>query len=174
MIKHDGTPRRLCGLPGKRLMEKLAMLVIANAVIQAAIRWFVPGRHRNFPPKEGYDASRDAGLVRHERHSPETEGRFGVQVDDEGVVCFLYPSGTIKRRKQNPDGTRDFKPPYGWPRGKPLELFHVNQPTAATTAFIVEGETDAMKLDQLLDGLGGKAPDVYALPGIEAWKEDMG
>jgi KaiC/GvpD/RAD55 family RecA-like ATPase len=104
---------------------------------------------------------------------PETVGRFGVQVDDEGVIGFPYPSGTIKRRKQSPDGTRDFKPPYGWPRGKPLELFHVNQPTAATTAFIVEGETDAMKLDQeLLAALGDNAPDVYGLPGIEAWKEE--
>lgn len=94
--------------------------------------------------------------------------RYGVHTDEENALCFPYPSGTVKRRKNLPDGKRVFL----WPKGKSLELFHVNNPTAESTAFLVEGETDTMRLDQEILANAGSLPDVYGLPGIEGWKPE--
>lgn len=96
--------------------------------------------------------------------------RYGVSLDEEGAVCFPYPSGTVKRRKLLPDGKRVFL----WPKGTKLELFHTTTPTGERHAFIVEGETDTMRLDQeLLAQEDAKdLPDVYGIPGIEAWRDE--
>src|SRR4051812_37241916 len=100
----------------------------------------------------------------------DTLERFGVHTDEENAICFPYPSGTIKRRKNLPDGKRVFL----WPKGKALELFNVNTPTAERHAFLVEGETDAMRLDQEIMSQSGAAafPDVYGIPGIESWRPE--
>jgi hypothetical protein len=96
--------------------------------------------------------------------------QYGVHTDEEDALCFPYPSGTVKRRKNLPDGKRVFL----WPKGKSLELFHLNNATMESTAFLVEGETDTMRLNQeILANESAKAfPDVYGLPGIEAWKPE--
>jgi len=89
----------------------------------------------------------------------ETLARFGLGLDD-GVASFPYPKGD-KFRRHDEDGTRHF---WSEPKGVSLGLF--KSPAMGTdTAFLVEGETDAMRLWQ------EAGVDVFALPGIEAWDD---
>ena len=70
----------------------------------------------------------------------------------------------MKRRKNLPNGKRVFL----WPKGAALELFHAPLSTQSRHAFLVEGETDALRLDQELEG----QTDVYGIPGIESWRDE--
>jgi KaiC/GvpD/RAD55 family RecA-like ATPase len=90
--------------------------------------------------------------------------QFGIHTDEEEALCFPYPSGTVKRRKNLPDGKRVFL----WPKGQMLELFRVGD--VKSHCFLVEGETDTMRLTQAL-GPDAKA-SVVGIPGIESWKPE--
>lgn len=100
--------------------------------------------------------------------TPSTVESFGVTVDDEGAVCFPY-GDLVKKRWNMPDGTRRFT----YPKGKALALFHLNDSPDAKSAFLTEGETDAMRLWQELRA-NGNTSAVYGIPGIESWKDDWG
>lgn len=103
--------------------------------------------------------------------SPETVKDYGVHVDDEGAMVFPYKDAE-KRRKNLPDGRRIFL----WPKGRPLQLFNHHNNPRAKFAFLVEGETDTMRLRQELysanpDGFIDLSA-VYGIPGIESWRDD--
>lgn len=95
----------------------------------------------------------------------DTLFHFGVTVGENGEVNFPY-SKLIKKRYGIPDGKRGFS----WPKGQRVELFNradANRPNI----FLVEGETDTMRLKQELmdnDDVG-----VLGLPGIESWSPDF-
>jgi KaiC/GvpD/RAD55 family RecA-like ATPase len=96
--------------------------------------------------------------------APDTIEAFGVSVDDEDAICFPY-GDLVKRRKNLPDGRRQFL----YPKGKPLRLF--NAEDVHTRSFLVEGETDTMRLWQELGG-PDKNTGVVGMPGIESWREE--
>lgn len=92
----------------------------------------------------------------------ETLDNFGVDIVD-GVAKFPMDGG-FKCRRHDPDGKRHFfaeGPITGLFRGPIKEFF--------TEAFLVEGETDALRLYQ---EWGGDI-NVYALPGINWWNESL-
>ena len=87
-------------------------------------------------------------------------------------VLFPYPNG----KKERPDPTRPLRENerrFYFPGGKTPELFLApdNNPLAPT-AFLVEGETDAMKLWQELRFAGEDAA-VYAIGGINTWQDEF-
>lgn len=87
---------------------------------------------------------------------------FGVTEADDGAIAFQYPKG-VKLRYQRPDGTRSF----AQPRGQILGLFQPQNLLKADVAFLVEGETDTMRLWQELN-----YNDVFGLPGVDTWKPE--
>jgi hypothetical protein len=93
----------------------------------------------------------------------ETLDAFGVVVED-GVAKFPFPEGA-KLRSHADDGTRRF-----WSEGKLAGLFTTAVPSDADTAFLVEGETDAMRLYQESSG----KYEVFGLSGLNWWKEEYG
>lgn len=90
---------------------------------------------------------------------------FGVELEKDGAVAFLYRDGK-KRRYGVPTGTRSFR----WEKGTPPCLFNLRD-NQKKHIFLVEGETDTMKLRQEV----GDNPDVgvIGLPGIETWEDSM-
>ena len=88
---------------------------------------------------------------------------FGVSVVED-VVQFPYPAGT-KFRKHDEAGKRHF---WSEPKGARLGLFAGPSDPDADEAFLVEGETDAMRLWQETDG----EYDVVGIPGLDAWKPE--
>ena len=97
--------------------------------------------------------------------TPDTLESFGIFVDDEGAIGFPYKD-VVKTRKNLPDGRRVFL----WPKGKMLQLFNAQESTN-NKCFLVEGETDTMRLWQELGGPNNTA-DVIGIPGIESWKDE--
>lgn len=97
--------------------------------------------------------------------APETLSAFGVDFPDEDTASFRYPNGT-KYRRQDSNGERRF---WSEPKGVELGLFgHTLWDLNDTTVFLVEGETDAMRLYQELDG----EVDVAGIPGLNSWKPE--
>ena len=94
----------------------------------------------------------------------ETLDAFGVTFPKENEANLPYPSG-VKHRIHGPDGKRMFL----WDKGSKVELF-ASPNLGSNQAFLVEGETDAMRLWQ---AMGERKTDVFALPGIETWREDF-
>lgn len=97
--------------------------------------------------------------------SRETLRHFNVSVREDGAIILPYPNGE-KIRKGIPHGEREF---YFTSGVKPA-LF--NQEDASKPGcFLVEGETDAMRLWQEL------GPDsdigVVGLSGIETWRDEF-
>ncbi len=90
----------------------------------------------------------------------DTLERFNITTEDS-TGCFPYTKG-VKYRRHDPDGTRHF---WQEPKGR-LGLFHAGELKGSGDAYLVEGETDAMRLYQELGGA-----DVFALPGIETWDD---
>lgn len=76
---------------------------------------------------------------------------------------FPYANGTTKTRYHKADGTRSFKTEGS------IGLFLAPTDPDARVVFLVEGETDAMRLWQELDGSG----DVVGLSGINGWKDEF-
>lgn len=100
----------------------------------------------------------------------ETLRHFNVGVRADGAVVLPYPNGE-KVRKGIPHGEREF---YFTSGVKPA-LF--NQVEASKPAcFLVEGETDAMRLWQELNP-SGRTQDsdigVVGLSGIETWNDEF-
>lgn len=97
--------------------------------------------------------------------SADTAFDFGISVGNDGSVHFPYRSGT-KRRYGIPTGTRSFR----WEKAVDPCLFNTRD-VLKPTLFLVEGETDTMKLRQEI----GDKPEtgVIGLPGIETWHDDM-
>jgi hypothetical protein len=97
--------------------------------------------------------------------SAETITDFEITVEKDSAVGFPYRSGT-KYRYGIPTGKRSFR----GVKGVPPELFNLRD-NVKKNLFLVEGETDTMKLRQEL----GDNPDtgVIGLPGIETWGDYM-
>ena len=93
----------------------------------------------------------------------ETLEAFGVTTEDDSAF-FPYPSG-IKVRTHDANGKRRFW--YKTGNAGSL-LASPADPDYREAAFLVEGETDAMRLWQELD-----AEQVFALSGIETWREEF-
>lgn len=84
-------------------------------------------------------------------------------VRQEGdFLVFPYPNGEKLRRNPTLDGKRQFM----FTKGKTPELYQAVDTGPQKFAFLVEGETDTMRLYQ---ELGDKA-SIYGLSGIEAWQ----
>jgi AAA domain-containing protein len=95
----------------------------------------------------------------------ETVEDFGISLGSDGELVFPYRDGN-KRRYGVPSGTRSFR----WEKGVDPCLFNLRD-SLKRNVFLVEGETDTMKLRQEL----GDLPDtgVIGLPGIETWEDSM-
>lgn len=93
--------------------------------------------------------------------SDETLAAFGC-VDDEGAIYFPYGSVT-KGRRHDPDGKRHFF----YPKGSVTSLF-ASPRAGSNIAFLVEGESDTLRLYQELGG----TCDVFGIPGITTWKDE--
>lgn len=78
-------------------------------------------------------------------------------------MVFPYSNGTKKTRYHKPDGSRSFKTEGA------LGLFTGPLDPDARAVFLVEGETDAMRLWQELDG----SANVFAISGIQGWKDEF-
>lgn len=93
----------------------------------------------------------------------DTLDTFNVSVRSDGAVVLPYSEGE-KVRKGIPSGEREF---FFTPGLKPPLYSSHNSGTS--DAFLVEGETDTMRLWQELGG----AADVWGLSGINGWRDDM-
>jgi hypothetical protein len=98
--------------------------------------------------------------------SDATLEAFNVKFPSDNEAILPYPHGN-KSRVHRPDGTRDFF----WTKGTKVGLYEAPRAADADQAFLVEGETDAMRLWQEL-GDNHRAA-VYGLPGIETWNDAM-
>ena len=98
--------------------------------------------------------------------SVETVTDFDVTTARDGAVCFPYRDGTKRRYGVHPVGSRSFR----WEKGVDPCLFNLRD-NEKRNIFLVEGETDTMKLRQEV----GDNPDVgvIGLPGIETWGDYM-
>lgn len=97
--------------------------------------------------------------------SADTVFDFGVSMGSDGGVNFPYGDNQ-KTRYGIPSGRRSFKSP----KGVSPSLFNLRD-RVKKNVFLVEGETDTMKLRQEI----GDNPDtgVIGLPGVETWADSM-
>lgn len=96
----------------------------------------------------------------------ETVQAFGITVEDDGAVAFPYGNVGRKLRYGVPTGERIFR----WPKGTDPVLFN-REDLGKGTVFLVEGETDTMRLRQELPA--DKDVGVVGIPGIETWNKSM-
>lgn len=89
----------------------------------------------------------------------DTLEAFGIREED-GAVIYPYVSHE-KKRYGLLGGERKFY----WPKGVDPELFNVGD-LEYSSAFIVEGETDTMRLWQ---ELGDAEVGVIGIPGVDSW-----
>lgn len=99
-------------------------------------------------------------LVEERGIKPETLDEFGVKKLPDGGVMFPFPGGK-KYRWHDDAGKRHFKT-----EREALDLGLFGVLTDDSVGFLVEGETDALRLRQESPKMG-----VHALPGIEGWKD---
>lgn len=102
--------------------------------------------------------------------SRETLRAFNVQMEGENVL-FPYPNGV----KQRPDPTqqlREGQRRFYFTKGQLPELFVAPQSGESESAFLVEGETDAMRLWQELTA-NGVPTHVFGIGGINTWREEL-
>jgi KaiC/GvpD/RAD55 family RecA-like ATPase len=105
-------------------------------------------------------------LTEHRGITEETQEAFGVRVSpDEDAIIFPYPTGE-KTRHFGLDGARKFVTPKGF---KPSLFMPPPREYSAKSAFITEGESDAMRLWQ---ELGGDRA-VYGLGGVLTWSDEF-
>lgn len=95
----------------------------------------------------------------------ETLRHFNVTVRDDGAVVLPYPNGE-KIRKGIPNGDREFY----FTSGRKPDLFNQDE-ASKTTVFLVEGETDTMRLWQELGS--DRQYGVVGLSGIETWRDEL-
>ena len=97
--------------------------------------------------------------------SPATVEDFGVYVAPDGALIFPY-GDMAKKRYGVPHGERSFR----WSRGTDPILFN-RRDIGKQQVFLVEGETDTMRLRQELGE--NENVGVVGLPGIETWAQHM-
>lgn len=97
---------------------------------------------------------------------PKTLDEFGVEFPKENEAEFPYETGT-KTRIHEDDGSRKFF----FTKGATPSLFGTLRRFGAPTLFLVEGETDCMRLEQELP-LGSEA-HVLAISGTNGWKDEF-
>jgi hypothetical protein len=90
---------------------------------------------------------------------------FGASIEPDGTVRLKYPNGEKVRSNPTRDG-RSFR----FTKGQTPELFCSPQSGNAEIAFLVEGETDCMRLWQEFNG----EYDVFGLSGINTWRRELG
>jgi hypothetical protein len=101
--------------------------------------------------------------------SVEVLDRYKIR-DDDGMIVIPYPSGGEKFRVQGEDGSRRI----WFTKGQKPGLFHSNEMHTSDVAFLVEGESDTMRLDQeLVKAKGGDAPFVLGISGVDNWRSDF-
>lgn len=88
----------------------------------------------------------------------ETLEQFGITFEGDKAI---FPHG--KERVHDADGTRHF---YST-KGKPVGLL-ASPDAEGSIAFLVEGESDCLRLYQELGG----AYRVFGIPGINAWRDE--
>lgn len=88
---------------------------------------------------------------------------FGAGIDPDGTIRLPYPNGEKVRSNPTRDG-RSFR----FTKGQTPELF-CSPRNGSDVAFLVEGETDCMRLWQEFNG----EHDVYGLSGINTWRRDL-
>lgn len=99
----------------------------------------------------------------------DTLRHFGVSVRDDGAVLLPYPNGE-KVRKGIPHGEREFY----FTSGRKPDLFN-QQEASWPVVFVVEGETDAMRLWQELHSseVQNRGAGVVGLSGIDTWRDEL-
>lgn len=100
-------------------------------------------------------------FLNEERHILDTTLAAFSVYDDGDSICFPYGE-SIKRRSHDADGKRHFKSDGGIAPS----LFHPSNLVGSGTCFLVEGESDTLRLYQELAG----SCDVFGIPGILSWK----
>jgi hypothetical protein len=96
---------------------------------------------------------------------PETLSDFKVRENAEGWLVFPYPEGREKWRFHDSDG-RKFK----FVGGSISGLFGMDRLEGRKIVFLVEGETDTLRLSQ---ELADDSPAVVVgLPGVNVWKDE--
>ena len=95
----------------------------------------------------------------------ETLHKCGVTQETDGTLVFPYRNGKRFRQVENNIPTRDFR----WETGTKANLFETPSKTTSI-AYIVEGETDALRLYQALEDAEVFA-NVFGVPGFNTWKE---
>lgn len=98
---------------------------------------------------------------------PATLDHFGVKIED-GQAVFPYSEGE-KTRKFLPDGGRKF---FFTPGVSP-PLYNLADALQYEHVFLVEGETDTMRLWQELNDTDDNRTGVAGLSGIHTWKPAM-
>lgn len=98
-----------------------------------------------------------------------TLDHFGITTDEEGKTRYPYPNAVKIRPKQH-ESFRYWEPKLG---SGQIELFGHTQPERKTY-FLVEGESDAMRLWQELEQAGlTETHGVYGLSGARTWRHDF-
>ena len=97
----------------------------------------------------------------------DTVHDFEIKMGVDGSIHFPYRSGT-KRRYGIPVGDRSFR----WEKAVDPCLYNTRD-VLNRTIFLVEGETDTMRLRQAFDDDGAEDVGVLGLPGIETWDPSM-
>lgn len=100
--------------------------------------------------------------------APSTLEAYGAYSKGEAIF-FPYPNGE-KKRPMVQDPERRF---YFTEGRKPVLLPPPRTADTATSAFLVEGETDAMRLWQELDLDGDPSAGVFALSGVDTWRPEL-
>lgn len=101
------------------------------------------------------------------RRDTLTAWRVGFRGDK---VVFAYPNG----EKERPDPTRELRDGerrFYFTAGRTPELYVAPDNRTDGTAFLVEGETDAMMLWQEIRDAGGTEA-VFGIGGIDTWKDE--
>jgi hypothetical protein len=106
-------------------------------------------------------------LIKERGILPETLDRFGV-AEAEGWLRFPYPNERFKERLHDAEGRRKFRISGGTITG----FFGESLLTGEGPIFLVEGESDTLRLDQELRK-NDVASSVVGLSGINTWKPEF-
>lgn len=103
-------------------------------------------------------------FINDERHiTDETLDAFGVRRGTD-TLDFPYGDGVYKSRRHDADGKRHFSSP----KGTIPTLFQPQSLCGNGIVFLVEGETDTLRLYQEL----GTEYDVFGIPGVNTWRDE--
>lgn len=102
----------------------------------------------------------------------DTLERFGVYSSDDDVACFPYPHGDTKLRAGTLSGE---KKRMWWEKRLDSRSLYGQDvaPKDAESFFMVEGETDFLRLSQALHDAGRTDVAVYGLSGVNWWRDEF-